>query len=84
LELISVPFSGHLFARVARGDCFLGVTTGSPTWASSVMKVLRDIGYRLRLRNGTVGSGMGPLASPTMNLIGDGAVPIPVQWPTAS
>jgi hypothetical protein len=40
------PFStGHLFARVARGDCLLGVTTMLPTWACSVMKALRDIGY---------------------------------------
>ena len=35
----------HLFARVARGDCFLGVTTCSPTWAGSVMKAIRDLGY---------------------------------------
>jgi hypothetical protein len=42
--LASIP-TGHLFARVARGDCLLNVTTRSPTWAGSVMKALRDIGY---------------------------------------
>jgi hypothetical protein len=43
-SLASLP-TGHLFARVARGDCLVGVTTRSPTWAGSVMKALRDIGY---------------------------------------
>jgi hypothetical protein len=46
-SLASVP-TGHLFARVARGDCSLGVTTWctrSPTWAGSVMKVHWDMGY---------------------------------------
>jgi hypothetical protein len=42
LELVSVPACGHLFARVARGGCFLGVTTRSPIWAGSVMKALGD------------------------------------------
>ena len=43
-SLASLPPT-HLFARVARGDCFLGVTTRSPTWAGSVMKAIRDLGY---------------------------------------
>ena len=43
-SLASLP-PGHLFARVARGDCFLGVTTHSPTWAGSVMTAVRDLGY---------------------------------------
>ncbi len=40
----SLP-TDHLFARMARGDCFLGVTTRLPTWAGSVMKAVHDFGY---------------------------------------
>jgi hypothetical protein len=43
-SLASLP-TGHLFSRVTRGDCLLGVTTRSPMWAGSVMKALRDLGY---------------------------------------
>ena len=36
-SLASHP-AGHLFARVAKGDYSLGVTTWSPTWAGSLMQ----------------------------------------------
>jgi len=35
----------HLYARVARGDCFLGVTSHTPTWAGSFMQALVRVGY---------------------------------------
>lgn len=35
----------HLVARVAGGDCSLGVTARSPTWAGSVMKDVLADGY---------------------------------------
>ena len=43
-SLASLP-QGHLFARVARGDCSIGVTTRSPTWAGTVMKEVLAVGY---------------------------------------
>ncbi len=42
--LASLP-AAHVFAPVARGDCFLGVTTRLPTWAGSVLKAVPDLGY---------------------------------------
>ena len=35
----------HLYARVARGDCFLGVSSHTPTWAGSFMQALVRVGY---------------------------------------
>ena len=43
-SLAGLP-ANHLFARVARGDCFLGVTTHAPTWAGSLMRTLVRTGY---------------------------------------
>lgn len=43
-SLVSLP-EGHLFAKIARGDCYLGVTTRSPTWAASIMKEVLAVGY---------------------------------------
>lgn len=43
-SLVKLPET-HMYARILKDSCYFGVTTHNRTWAGSVMRMLRSIGY---------------------------------------